>query len=284
MWQPIKVYLQYLLPQHLLTTFAGWCAEIKIKWLKNFLITRFVKKYAVNMNEAQIEDPYAYPTFNAFFTRHLKPAMRPILGNANAVISPVDGVISEIGQIHAQSLLQAKHMYFDLLTLLGGDQATAALFQDGLFATLYLAPKDYHRIHMPFSGTLQKTIFVPGKLFSVNRMTSQLIPQLFSRNERLVCLFDTAIGPMAVILVGAMIVGSIQTVWMDEPIKSKQLITTPLTNHLTLHKGDELGLFKLGSTVILLFPKNKINWLASLKSQQAIKFGEVLANSHLSFV
>lgn len=277
LYAKLKVYLQYLLPHHLLTAFAGFCAEIKINWIKDFLIFYFLKKYSINMSEALIENPYAYLSFNDFFTRKLKSHLRPICDQQNAIVSPVDGTLSVIGTVQKQSLLQAKNMYFDLSSLLGEDKEAVAYFEKASYATLYLAPYDYHRIHMPFKGKLIKTIFVPGDLFSVNRMTAQLVPKLYSRNERLICLFETEIGIMAVILVGAMIVGSIQTVWMKQPIKSRAILIEQPCEEISLEKGAELGLFKLGSTVILLFQDKKIEWAASLVSNQQYLYGKAIA-------
>lgn len=270
-----NIYLQYITPQRLLTVTMGWLARIRRPLrLKNWMINHFIKKYRVDMSAAILEDPTTYPDFNHFFIRHLKPALRPIVSGENNIASPVDGNIAQIGNINKNQLLQAKNFYFDLETLLGGDKELAQLFYDGSFATLYLAPRDYHRIHMPLSGSLVKSIYIPGKLFSVNRMTSELIPNLYSRNERLVTIFDTAAGPMAVILVGAMIVGSIQTVWMKQPIRSSHIQTDSLTQ-LDLATGAELGHFKLGSTVILLYGKNKVEWNPSCHVDLTIKFGQL---------
>jgi phosphatidylserine decarboxylase len=272
------VSLQYLLPQHLLSTVVGWLAELPTPWLKNFFIRCFVKIYRVNMSEAVLEDPTAYPTFNRFFIRQLKPQLRPIAPGENDIACPVDGVIAQIGQIHREQLLQAKGIYFNLPTLLGGDTALAETFYDGAFVTLYLAPSNYHRIHMPITGTLKKVSYIPGKLFSVNRMTSDLIPQLYSRNERLVCVFDTAVGPMLIILVGAMIVGSIHTTWMADPLRAAQAFTIDYPAPLTLCKGTELGYFKLGSTVLVLYGKDKIEWASAFGAQSETKFGQLLGS------
>ena len=183
-------------------------------WLKNLLINWISRHYGVNMAEAEQEDLGAYPSFNAFFTRALKPDARPLA--EGKVVSPADGRVSQIGPIEGEALLQAKGHNFDLLALLGGDKQKTAAFRDGLFATIYLSPKDYHRVHIPFSGALQSMTFVPGDLFSVSEATTQLVPGLFARNERVICHFDTAMGPMAVILVGAIFVGSMDTVWHGE--------------------------------------------------------------------
>lgn len=273
-----SVCLQKILPQHLITNIMGWLANIRTPWMKNWMIKRFIKKYHVDMTAAVVEDPEAYPDFNHFFIRHLKPELRPIANGDKEIASPVDGAIAQIGKISKNQLLQAKKYYFDLESLLGGDTELARQFYDGSFTTLYLAPRDYHRIHMPLSGKLVKSTYIPGKLFSVNRMTSELIPDLYSRNERLVTVFDTAAGPMAVILVGAIIVGSIQTVYMDEPARSQKIQTTVADKEVYLQTGAELGHFKLGSTVILLFGKDRMSWAPSLHTDTIVKFGQILGN------
>jgi phosphatidylserine decarboxylase len=274
MLETIKAYIQYFLPKRLLTTLAGCIAQSRRPGLKNFIIQRFIKRYSVDMSQALIEDPEKYENFNRFFTRQLKPELRPVTQVENEIASPVDGVIAQLGQIKQNQLLQAKNFYFDLETLLGNDTPLAELFHDGVFATLYLAPRDYHRVHMPLAGKLEKTLYVPGKLFSVNKMTSDLIPQLYSRNERLICVFDTAAGPMAVIFVGAMIVGSIKTVWMDQPVREQE--TQPVSGNIQLAKGAELGQFMLGSTIILLFKQNQAEWSELLSANSAVKFGQFL--------
>lgn len=266
-------FLQRFLPQHTLSQLMGRLAESHYPWIKDYLINQFSRRYQINLDEALISDPKNYPTFNSFFIRQLKPNARPIA--EGDLISPVDGTIAQLGHIHKNQLLQAKQHYFDLETLLGNDTQLAQTFYDGNFATLYLAPHNYHRVHMPIAGKLIKTIYVPGKLFSVNRITSELIPNLYSRNERLICVFETAAGKVAVILVGAMIVGSIQTAWMDQPIRAKQIITQSFSDGMPLTKGAELGYFKVGSTVILLFEKNKIEWLSSITSESQIQLGQL---------
>ncbi len=276
--EKISVYLQYLVPQHMLTVLMGRLAEIRTPWLKNWMIRRFIRKYHVDMSAAQQETPEAYPTFNSFFIRQIKPSLRPIANLKDDIACPVDGTVAQIGSINKNQLLQAKNFYFDLESLLGGDTQLAQTFYDGSFATLYLAPHNYHRIHMPLSGILEKSIYIPGKLFSVNRMTSDLIPGLYSRNERLVTLFNTEAGPMAVILVGAMIVGGIQTVWMDHAVRVNSATDISPDRTITLKTGDELGFFKLGSTVILLFAKDKITWNPRLGTDSTIQFGQLIGN------
>lgn len=273
----LNIFIQSIVPQHFLSYLAGCLANIETPWLKNWFIRYFIKKYGIQTNECIIKDPFAYSTFNHFFIRQLDMQFRPIVAGVETIASPVDGTVAVVSRINKNLLLQAKEHYFDLETLLAGDTELAQTFYDGNFATLYLAPRDYHRVHMPITGKLIKTIFVPGRLFSVNRMTCELVPDIFSRNERLICLFDTPAGKMVVILVGAMIVGSIQTVWMNEPIKKQVIHIETFQDSLEFNKGDELGHFKLGSTVIVLFGKNKVNLLTDLQNE-AIKVGQLLAN------
>ncbi|HVE44329.1 MAG TPA: archaetidylserine decarboxylase [Gammaproteobacteria bacterium] len=272
-------YLQYFLPKHALSVCAGKLAQTRVPALKNTLIEKFIRSYGVNMKEALIEDPTYYENFNAFFIRHLKPALRPIAPEQESIASPVDGTIAEIGRIHQDNrLLQAKGFYYDLTSLLGGDTALAALFKGGDFATFYLAPHNYHRVHMPLAGELKQSLFVPGRLFSVNHMTSQMIPQLYSRNERLITLFDTAAGPMALIFVGALIVGSIQTTWMDQPCRSNK-IQYYQHDRLSLAKGAEVGYFRLGSTVIALFAKDRVSWGHDHKAGSIVNFGQKIGSA-----
>lgn len=273
------VYLQYLLPKQLITIMVGWLANTTNTTIKNLFITLFIKKYRVDMSAAEQEDPTAYPTFNAFFTRRLKPHLRPIANDSKTIISPADGCLAQFGEMNKNLLLQAKGFYFDLETLLANQHDLAANFYNGTFMTFYLAPRDYHRFHMPLAGQLTRTIYVPGHLFSVNRMTSELIPQLYSRNERLICEFKTEAGQVLIILVGALIVGSIQTVWMDAPIRHNAIQDTAHTNGIYLNKGDELGQFQLGSTVLLLFQKNKMK-IASppLTLSSNIYFGQTIGS------
>jgi phosphatidylserine decarboxylase len=270
------IFIQYLLPQHLVSICMGKLADCTHVRFKNWAINYFIHLYDVDLTDAVITKPEDYATFNDFFIRQLKSTARPIAADQNNIACPTDGTIAEIGSIARNQLLQAKNSYFTLESLLGQDSAAAESFMNGQFATLYLAPNNYHRIHMPIDATLLKAISIPGKLFSVNRMTAELIPNLYSRNERLVCLFDTAAGPMAVILVGAMIVGSMQTIWMQEPIRSNRIVTETLATPIRFKKGDELGYFKLGSTVILLFAEQRMSWLTQLQSGTKVQFGESL--------
>lgn len=275
----LKTLPQFLVPKQELTTFAGFMANVKSPAVKNYLIKRFIKKYHVNMQEALHENPAHYASFNDFFIRQLKPTCRP---TAKArVISPVDGCVSEIGRIQQGQLLQAKGWTYSVQSLLASDPALASQFEKGLFATLYLSPKDYHRVHMPIAGTLKQTTYVPGKLFSVQPTTARVIPSLFARNERLVTLFETDVGPMAMVLVGATIVGAIGTYWHGDIQRRSDAYELPLLTvndkKAHLQQQEEMGYFKLGSTVILLFAENaSLDWVSSLQAQSSIQLGQAL--------
>ncbi|MGB6976819.1 MAG: archaetidylserine decarboxylase [Gammaproteobacteria bacterium] len=281
-WKKLSVFWQYLLPQHALSRLVGKAAKCRCPWFKNLFINWFIRRYQVNMQDAVEPNPENYPDFNSFFVRALRADVRPLAADENHVICPVDGCISQIGIIHEETLLQAKNHHYSLSALLGGNPKKATLFRQGSFATLYLAPKDYHRVHMPFTGQLTEMFYVPGRLFSVNPVTTEYVPDLFARNERVVCLFDTQIGPMAVIMVGAMIVASIETVWGGT--------ITPSTGRIVQHwdyrnnelielpRGAELGRFKLGSTVIVLFSANRIRWLAQLQAETTVRMGQSFAS------
>ncbi len=280
--QRVFIFFQYVLPHHTLSRLIGHFAECQTPWFKNRLIAWFIKRYQVNMSEAQFAEPSAYRHFNDFFTRALKPDARTLDTTVNAVLSPADGAISQLGTIEHGRIFQAKGHSFSLLELLGGDSQRAAPFMGGSFATVYLSPKDYHRVHMPLTGTLREMIYIPGRLFSVNQTTAGAVPELFARNERVACIFDTERGPMAVVLVGAMIVASIETVWAG-------LITPPLRQlrcfdysdesrqPITLAKGEELGRFKLGSTAIILFADNHVIWNSELTETSPVEMGQRLA-------
>jgi phosphatidylserine decarboxylase len=283
-WQAVKNFLfivmQYTMPQHLLSRLVGRLAETRIEIIRNTFIRWFIGRYGVDMSQAAEPDYRRYATFNDFFTRPLKEGARPLCGEADAVLCPADGAINEIGRIEAGRLLQAKGRHYSLLTLLGGDEEDAQLFENGHFATVYLSPKDYHRVHMPLTGRLSKMIYVPGQLFSVNDLTAQHVPDLFARNERLVCLFDTDAGPMAVILVGAVIVAGIETVWAGQiapPPKTARATDyrSPLAP-VTLARGAEMGRFKLGSTVIVLFGPNAVRWEEHLSHCSSVCMGQKL--------
>ena len=272
------VFLQYLLPHHFLSRFVGYFAEGSL--LKNFLIRSFIRRYKVDMTEAMLTDPDDYPNFNTFFTRELKPDARPIIGEDNTVVCPADGSISQLGAIKDNQILQAKDHNFTLQDLVGGNQSLADNFLDGSFVTVYLSPRDYHRVHLPFAGRLIKTIYIPGHLFSVNKATSNSVPNLFARNERAVCLFETDLGHMCVIMVGAMIVAGIETVWGGQicPTSSKRKITEiDYSNHeppIQLATGAEMGRFKLGSTALILFPPDTIDLDQNLEVSCRVRMGQ----------
>lgn len=277
MFNYLKASFQHILPKKALTVLAGLLAEVKTPWVKNYLISQFIRIYGVNMQEAQEELGQNYENFNAFFIRHLKNNAR--IPAAADIISPVDGCISEMGRIEKGQIFQAKNHFYSTLGLLGGDENLSKQFANGRFATLYLSPKDYHRIHMPLGGTLLQTIFVPGKLFSVNPVSVTHIPDLFARNKRLITLFDTEIGLMAMVLVGATIVGSIGTRWQGDVQNSRKIMRTDFTNtpHTVIAKGEEMGYFKLGSTVILLFAEgDAMDWNPASCSGKLIQWGEPL--------
>ena len=274
------IILQYLLPKHLFSILVGKFAQSR--FLRKPLIRIFIKRYKVNMSEAKIQDIDKFENFNAFFTRELLPDARTISDSPGAIVCPADGSISQLGYITDGQLLQAKGRHYNCKTLLAGDTGMASLFNEGKFATIYLSPKDYHRVHMPLAGTLLKTIYVPGDLFSVNQTTADSVPDLFARNERLVCLFETEIGPMAVILVGAMIVAGIDTVWAGEvcPKQGKREIQeTDYADHapaVELSLADELGRFRLGSTAIVLFSYGVMDFDPALEATSGVAMGQLL--------
>ena len=276
---PFFILFQYLVPQHLLSRLVGKLAECRTPWLKNSLIKHFIKHYDVNMEEAADADYQNYENFNAFFTRPLREGAREIC--VDGIASPADGAISQLGDIEEGRIFQAKGQHYTTTELLGGDQALADMFDGGKFATIYLSPKDYHRVHMPVSGTLKHGIYVPGDLFSVNNATADNVPRLFSRNERYVAIFDTEHGPMAMVLVGAMIVAGIETVWAGQvaPVcRTIQRTDYPCQiDTQQLAKGDEMGRFKLGSTVVLLFGKDAIQWQETLQHATPLRMGEQIA-------
>jgi phosphatidylserine decarboxylase len=275
----LAVLPQYFYPKRALTHFAGWVAGNEWGWITTRLIRNFIRDYDVDMNEAVQPDPTAYKTFNAFFTRALKPEMRPI---AQAdLICPVDGAISQFGKIDVHRIFQAKGHDYTTQALLGGDATIADPFIHGSFATIYLSPKDYHRIHMPCDGRLTRMIHVPGDLFSVNPVTAQGVPGLWARNERVVCMFEGARGPWALVLVGATIVGSMETVWhgvvnAKRPGEIREWRYDDQS--ITLKKGDEMGRFLLGSTVILVFPKDDVAFNPLWEPARGVRLGEAMAN------
>jgi phosphatidylserine decarboxylase len=258
--------------------FSTWCfgtlAKIKFPWLKNYFIRKFIRKYQVNMDEALQPDINAYATFNDFFSRRLKPGAR-IWAPLPALPSPVDGFISQMGPIHDQTLVQAKGLDYTVSELLL-DEALSERFQNGDFSTLYLSPKDYHRVHMPMDGNLTSMTFVPGRVYSVNPETVDHHPKLFARNERLICHFETSRGPMVIVLVGALNVASMFTAWESKPIKFSSVKNIPYHPPKPFKRGEEMGGFLMGSTAILLFAQGMIEWDAGLKPLDQIKMGERL--------
>ena len=269
---------QYLLPKRGLTVLMGLGASKEGGALTTAVIRWFIGRYGVDMNEAADPDPTHYRTFNAFFTRALKPGARP-LAKAD-LLCPVDGAISQFGALQGDRLLQAKGHDYTTRALVGGDAALAVLFEHGHFATLYLSPKDYHRIHMPCAGRLRRMVHVPGELFSVNPTTARGVPGLFARNERVVCVFDTAFGPFVLALVGATIVGSMATVWhgVVNPPRSGQLREWRYDDSpVELKQGDEMGRFLLGSTVVMLFPAPRLQFNPNWMPGGAVRLGEAMA-------
>jgi phosphatidylserine decarboxylase len=272
------VTAQYLLPKQALTRFAGVVAGARAGAVTTGIIRRFIARYGVNMAEAAEPDPAAYASFNDFFTRALKPGARP-LAQAD-LVCPVDGAISQFGAISGERIFQAKGHDYTATALVGGDAALAAHFHGGEFATLYLSPKDYHRIHMPCAGRLLRMIHVPGELFSVNPATAQGVPGLFARNERVVCVFDGDAGPWVLVLVGATIVGSMATVWhgVVNPPRPGTVREWAYTDQdIRLKQGDEMGRFLLGSTVVMLFPKGLLQWNPLWAPGRLIRMGEAMA-------
>ena len=274
----IFVLSQYLTPQHLLSRTAGKVAQCKIPTIKNPLIRWFVDHYQVNMSEALIENPEEFSHFNDFFTRELKADARKIDTGKKAIVSPVDGAISQLGKIQQGQIFQAKGQSFNVVDLLGGDIERAQPFMGGDFSTIYLSPKDYHRIHMPITGTLREMVYIPGKLFSVNPVTTAKVPRLFARNERVAAIFDTEAGPMALVLVGAMIVASIETTWagLVAPIRRqvKDFQYGDANKAITIKKGEEMGRFKLGSTVVMLFPEDLAKFEENLTAESPVQMGQ----------
>jgi phosphatidylserine decarboxylase len=270
------VWLQYLLPQHALSRLVFAATRVRTPWFKNLLTRGFLNLFTVDMSEAAEADPYRYGSFNEFFTRALRPGARAIDADPQVVASPVDGAVSECGAIEQNRLLQAKGRQYSLADLLAG-QAWADRFEGGTFATVYLAPFNYHRIHMPVRGTLRETVHVPGRLFSVNAVTAQWVPRLFARNERVLTLFDTDFGRFALILVGALNVGSMTTVWAgDITPAARRAVTRIPSPATTLEKGAELGRFNMGSTVILLFEPGRVCWHPRLCPGVPVQLGQAI--------
>lgn len=282
-WLHLKVAFQYLVPQFALTRLAGWFAEKQWGAVTHLAIRAFSAKYKINLQEAEKSEPKQYASFNEFFIRPLKANARPIDGNPSAVCLPADGRISELGEIVNGQLFQAKGHFFSLADLLAQDETLTPLFENGKFVTTYLSPRDYHRVHMPCDGVLRKMVYVPGDLFSVNPFLAQHIPNLFARNERVICYFDTPFGAMVQILVGATITASISTVWAGviNPPRSGKIQSWEYLSEghsaVKLKKGEEMGAFRLGSTVINLFQADKLDFLTGLQAGSAVQMGAAMS-------
>jgi phosphatidylserine decarboxylase len=280
----LKITLQYLMPKHIISRLAGKFADAECGTLTTKAIKAFIKNYDINMTEAKLKNAEDFKTFNDFFTRELEEGTRPIDSDDLALCYPVDGAISQQGDIEDGRLIQAKGFDYSLETLLGGSYNTAKPFQGGKFSCIYLAPKDYHRIHMPMAATLREMIFVPGDLFSVNPLTANNVPNLFSRNERVVAIFDTQHGPLAMVLVGATIVASIETTWagtITSPRKQgifQESYPADGADAITFEKGDEMGRFKLGSTVVSAFSPNMVEFNIDAQSGTVTRLGEHYAD------
>jgi len=276
----LKSWPLLILPHQLLSRLIRSAARWQSAWWKNTVIRLFIRHFNVDMSEAESSGAEDYPDFNSFFTRALTAGARPIDTNSQAILSPVDGRVSEAGDITNGRLIQAKGRDYSLSVLLGGDEKRALPFQGGKFVTLYLSPSDYHRIHMPCDGRLLETTYVPGRLFSVAPHTVRVIPNLFTRNERLVTLFDTDDGPFAMVLVGAIFVSCIETVWggTANPDMGMNLQTTGFETgkRVELQAADEMGRFNMGSTVILLYGPDRIKWADTLRNGQPVRMGEAI--------
>jgi len=270
---------QHILPQHFLTHIVYVLMRCETKWVKNTLIHTISRLAGINVDEALSPDPTDYVNFNAWFTRALKPGARTFYANPQSFLSPCDGRISETGTLHKSSILQAKGKAYSLQDLLANDPVCTQL-EDGYFSTIYLSPRDYHRVHMPLSGRLQRMIHVPGRLFSVAPYTVRQVPRLFARNERVISIFETASGPLVIVLVGAMLVSSMETVWAGEitPSKNRDVTVKDYTDEeISLARGDEMGRFNMGSTVILLMPSGSLTGFDNPGAGAAVKVGQKLA-------
>ncbi|WP_114521381.1 archaetidylserine decarboxylase [Altererythrobacter sp. ZODW24] len=272
------IWLQHILPQHLLSRGTGSLASSESPWLKNLLIRRFIAAYDVQMDEA-LRPASEYRSFNDFFTRALKPGARPLADASTSILCPADGAVSQLGKIEDGRIVQAKGQSYTAAELLGGDEALAAKFEGGSFITIYLSPSDYHRVHTPVAGSLVRTDYIPGDLFSVNTATAADVPRLFSRNERLSSIFDTPVGQVANVMVGAMIVASIETVWsgLVQPHGKRVINSRFKRGEHDFAAGDEMGRFLLGSTAILLFEPGKVQWREDLKPLDTVRMGESIA-------
>ena len=279
------IFIQHLLPQHFLSALMYRLARCEWPLWKNYCIRIFIWKFNVNMAIAAQEDPKSYQHFNDFFTRRLKPAVRPIEQSDSAIISPVDGVISQAGKTDSDIIIQAKGKPYSLKALLAADAMLSEAFENGQFMTIYLAPGDYHRIHMPVAGQVSKLIYVPGDLFSVNDVTTRAVDDLFTRNERVINIFHTRTGKMAMIMVGAIFVGGMETVWAGQITPTAKRIPEKRdydhsTAGIRLDKGDEMGRFNMGSTLILLFEPDKCEWAEKMTADRSVNMGQTIGSIH----
>jgi phosphatidylserine decarboxylase len=271
--------LQTILPHHTLSRLMSVLTHSENTAWKNLFIRQIIKHYGVNMDEALDPDINAYKSFNHFFTRELRAGARPLTAEKQAIACPADGAVSQAGTIVDGEIFQAKGMSFSAIDLLGGSAERAEPFNNGLFTTIYLSPKDYHRLHMPLTGTLKEMVHIPGRLFSVNTATTESVPGLFARNERVAAIFDTEAGPMALVLVGAIFVSSIETVWhgvVSPPTISSVQSWNYADNAPVLKIGEEMGRFNMGSTIIVLFGKDKVQWSSDFKAGKLVKLGEMI--------
>lgn len=270
-----------LLPAHAISLLTYRITRIRTVWFKNSIIKLFIRHFRVDMSLAAESEPTAYKDFNSFFTRALREGVRPLATENNAVLCPVDGQVSQLGKIEDDQIFQAKKHHYSLTALLGGSATLANNFIDGSFCTIYLSPRDYHRIHMPVTGNLREMTYVPGKLFSVNQLTVAMVPGLFARNERVINIFDTDFGPVAMIMVGAINVGSMETSWHGcvTPPYGTEIATWRYDKQtVELKAGDEMGRFNMGSTVILLFAKDVVHWQESMSADDMVQMGQLIGN------
>jgi len=279
MWKQIKGILFHLFPHHLVSRFTFWLTRLQNP-MKNSAIRAFIRAFDVDMSESEHQNAEDYASFNQFFTRKLLPGTRPIDNNTNTIVCPADGRISQISQFSNGQAIQAKGQDFSIAQLLGGKNDYGTLCDNGSFATIYLSPRNYHRVHMPYDGELVEMIYVPGRLFSVAPYAAEVIKGLYSRNERVVSIFKTELGYMAVVMVGAVNVAAIEMAWegLVTPPHGKNIVRTTYQD-VKLKKGDELGIFNMGSTAIMVFETNKVAWLENLQLQQTVKMGQVVGET-----
>ena len=279
LWDKLVTFPQYLIPQHVLSLVMYRVTRCEVVWFKNLIISTIIKQYRVNMAEAAEMNLDYYSSFNAFFTRLLRNGVRPI--SESDIVSPVDGVVSQVGLVTSGQIVQAKGQEYSVLALLGGDDAVTSEFVGGQFATIYLSPKDYHRIHMPVTGTLRKMRYIPGKLFSVSPRTVRAVPDLFARNERVAVTFDTDFGPIVVVLVGAIFVGSMETIWAGQITPNYGKVIQQWTydgeQAITIEKGQEMGRFNMGSTVVVLVGKDAALFNDQVEAEATIQLGNAMS-------